>query len=74
MRRLLLNASLVPVAAATAVVTSPAFAQNSSAAETGVTAGFGKIQSIVDLAIPLMIGIAAVVVAAMWGMKMLKRG
>jgi hypothetical protein len=74
MRRLLLNASLVPVAAATALVTSPAFAQNSSAAETGVTAGFGKIQSIVDLAIPLMIGIAAVVVAAMWGMKMLKRG
>lgn len=74
MRRLLLNASLAPVAAATALVTSPAFAQNSSAAETGVTAGFGKIQSIVDLAIPLMIGIAAVVVAAMWGMKMLKRG
>lgn len=74
------NRSLVKTAAAAvlsanvALVTSPAFAQNSSAAETGVTAGFGKIQSIVDLAIPLMIGIAAVVVAAMWGMKMLKRG
>ena len=56
-------------------VSTPALAQTApSAAETGVTDGFGKIQSIVDLAIPLMIGIAAVVVAAMWGMKMLKRG
>ena len=45
-----------------------------TAAETGVTDGFASIQSIVDLAIPLMIGITAVVVAAMWGMRMLKRG
>ena len=77
MNRSLVKTALVAVAAApAALVTSPAFAQatGSSAAETGVTAGFGKIQSMVDLAIPLMIGIAAVVVAAMWGMKMLKRG
>lgn len=75
MRRLLLNASLVPVAAATALVTSPAFAQatGGSAAETGVTDGFAKIQAIVDLAVPLMIGIAAIVVAAAWGLKMLKK-
>jgi len=45
-----------------------------SAAETGVTEGFAKIQAIVDLAVPLMIGIAAIVVAAAWGMKMLKKG
>lgn len=75
MNRSLVKTALVAVAAAnTALVTSPAFAQTATAAETGVTAGFGKIQSMVDLAIPLMIGIAAVVVAAMWGMKMLKRG
>lgn len=75
MRRLLLNASLVPVAAASALVTSPAFAAaaGGSAAETGVTDGFGKIQAIVDLAVPLMIGIAAIVVAAAWGLKMLKK-
>jgi hypothetical protein len=50
---------------------SPAFAV--TAAETGVTAGFASIQAIVDLAVPLMIGIAAIVVAASWGMKMLKK-
>lgn len=73
MRRLLLNASLVPVAAATALVTTPAFAQAADAATTGITTGFGKIQAIVDLAVPLMIGIAAIVVAAAWGLKMLKK-
>lgn len=57
------------------VTASAALAQATpSAAETGVTEGFAKIQSIVDLAVPLMIGIAAVVVAAMWGLRMLKRG
>jgi len=78
MNRSLVKTALVAVAAApAAIVSSPAFAQatgGASAAETGVTDGFGKIQSIVDLAVPLMIGIAAIVVAAMWGMKMLKRG
>lgn len=59
--------ALVPALAAA----SPAFAV--TAAETGVTAGFAQIQAIVDLAVPLMIGIAAVVVAASWGMKMLKK-
>lgn len=58
--------ALVPALAA-----APAFAQ--SAAETGVTDGFASIQAIVDLAVPLMIGIAAIVVAAAWGMKMLKK-
>lgn len=66
--------ALFAVVAAFLAVQTPALAQNASAAETGVTEGFGKIQSIVDLAIPLMIGIAAIVVAAMWGMKMLKKG
>ncbi len=77
MHRSLVKTALVAVAAApAAIVTSPAFAQaaSGSAAETGVTEGFGKIQSIVDLAVPLMISIAAIVVAAMWGLKMLKRG
>jgi len=61
----------LPVLAAS----SPAFAQaTDDAAVTGVTEGFGKIQAIVDLAVPLMIGIAAIVVAAAWGMKMLKKG
>lgn len=67
-------AALFAFLAAFLVVQTPALAQNASAAETGVTEGFGKIQSIVDLAVPLMIGIAAIVVAAMWGMKMLKKG
>lgn len=69
-------AALFAFLAAFIVVQAPALAQTAtpSAAETGVTDGFGKIQAIVDLAIPLMIGIAAIVVAAMWGMKMLKRG
>lgn len=67
-------AALFAIVAAFFLLQSPALAQNASAAETGVTEGFGKIQSIVDLAVPLMIGIAAIVVAAMWGMKMLKRG
>ncbi len=76
MNRSLVKTALVAVAApVSAIVASPAFAQKSpSAAETGVTTGFGKIQAIVDLAVPLMIGIAAIVVAAMWGMKMLKKG
>jgi len=75
MHRSLVKTALVAVAApATALVASPAFAQTAaSAAETGVTDGFGKIQAIVDLAVPLMIGIAAIVVAAAWGLKMLKK-
>jgi hypothetical protein len=76
MHRSLVKSALVAVAApATALVASPAFAQaaGASAAETGVTDGFGKIQAIVDLAVPLMIGIAAIVVAAAWGLKMLKK-
>jgi hypothetical protein len=57
-----------------ALIASPAFAQAApSAAQTGVTDGFASIQAIVDLAVPLMIGIAAIVVAAAWGMKMLKK-
>lgn len=77
MNRSLVKTALVAVAApVSAIVASPAFAQaaTTSAAETGTTEGFGKIQAIVDLAVPLMIGIAAIVVAAMWGMKMLKKG
>lgn len=75
MNRSLVKAALVSVVSLPAVIAaSPALAQNASAAETGVTEGFGKIQSIVDLAVPLMIGIAAIVVAAMWGMRMLKKG
>ncbi|MGH6616180.1 hypothetical protein [Sphingomonas sp.] len=54
-------------------ISSPTWAQTASAAETGVTAGFAKIQAIVDLAVPLMIGIAAIVVAATWGLRMLKK-
>lgn len=65
--------ALIP-AASLALVTAPAMAQTTpSAAETGVTDGFASIQAIVDLAVPLMIGIAAIVVAAAWGMKMLKK-
>jgi len=37
-------------------------------------AGFGTVEAIVDLAIPLMVGVTAVVVAAQWGMKMLNGG
>lgn len=76
MNRSLVKTALVAVAApAAALVASPAFAQTAtaSAAETGVTTGFEKIQAIVDLAVPLMIGIAAIVVAAAWGLKMLKK-
>jgi hypothetical protein len=67
------NARHLALLPAAALVASPAFA-TPTAAETGVTAGFGSIQSIVDLAVPLMIGIAAIVVAASWGLRMLKKG
>jgi hypothetical protein len=76
MNRSLVKMGLVAAAApASALISLPAFAQaaTTSAAETGVTTGFEKIQAIVDLAVPLMIGIAAIVVAAAWGLKMLKK-
>lgn len=75
MNRSLVKTALVAVAApASALISLPALAQATpSAAETGVTTGFEKIQAIVDLAVPLMIGIAAIVVAAAWGLKMLKK-
>jgi hypothetical protein len=70
MKKLVATVAALPVLVATS---GAALAQTASAAETGVTDGFAQIQAIVDLAVPLMIGIAAVVVAASWGMKMLKK-
>ncbi len=67
-------AALFAFLVAFVVVQTPALAQTASAAETGVTDGFGKIQAIVDVAVPLMLAIAAIVVAAMWGLRMLKKG
>lgn len=66
---------LALVAGTSVLSASAAMAADNTAdaATTGVTDGFAKIQAIVDLAVPLMIGIAAVVVAAAWGMKMLKK-
>jgi hypothetical protein len=68
MKKLIATAAALPVLVMTS---GAALAQATpSAAETGVTEGF---QAIVDLAVPLMIGIAAVVVAATWGLRMLKK-
>lgn len=76
MHRSFVKSSALVAAATTALAPVVVFAQTATpdAAEKGVTDGFGKIQAIVDLAVPLMIGIAAIVVAAAWGMKMLKKG
>lgn len=71
MKKFVATVSALPVLVATS---GAALAQATpTAAETGVTAGFASIQAIVDLAVPLMIGIAAIVVAASWGMKMLRK-
>ncbi|MCG2841918.1 hypothetical protein L6Q21_13090 [Sandaracinobacter sp. RS1-74] len=43
------------------------------AVEDGIVTGFGKITSIQDVAIPLLIGIVAVSVAAFFAMRMLGR-
>jgi len=71
MKKLIATAAALPVLV---MSSGAALAQATpSAAETGVTEGFAQIQAIVDLAVPLMIGIAAVVVAATWGLRMLKK-
>lgn len=59
--------------AAFLTVSTPAWA-DTDAAQTGVTTGFGKIQAVIDVAIPLMFTVAAIVVAAMWGKRLLSRG
>lgn len=69
------NLAGVLLAVPAAMIVTPVFAQTTpSAAETGVQAGFDQIEAIINLAVPLMIGIAAVVVAASWGLRMLKKG
>lgn len=74
MKKIVRNALALPAAASTALlVPAVAFAQNSSAAETGVTQGYEKVTAVINVAIPLMFVVAGTIAAAMWGLKLLRR-